>query len=641
MTKTADLYPILKSFSVKTKSPYIDIDPFLEYLEKYAHYKAQENEYWSKWLENKNVLFWSELSKISETGRCVLLQDDSGGRIYMPYYYIDILREIYQDPDKVSDVPFPNEETLGLTIPETQMLAVDLNAEIRIILEPSGDSNAEASPPSRKSEQIIKLIFPEDCGSALLLRSMMPRKFLEAAMLKIRNYLNVRGNKEYALHKLTPQFQDREKYLRETLDNIMIRPALCLNYIEKSDEFSYIFWVQLCNLIKIDIRKKNEILSDELAALQSVYIIEVSNSYYQARAIRIKKRENAFRNLETNMIKPPYYFTREEISKFKTDKGIDLLGMYTKQELDEYIQNKTMEGKDNLLPEWFVINGKGVHWFIKKEKYLPACARMLIATKPLIKQEIIKRWAKILRNFRKEPAMEKDAEFDKLLELYTDSLNPVLSMMLKDQKMLWAFEEMEREQNIIPATLRFFKSGKLLPMNELYSISRKDFLYTAKSNIPFWLSIPIISAIAAFFHWLFKKKPKKQVQEQDDAETDEMGEDEKTISELRDIADSIILELIPEGQTMERYLNKLESKWNKLISAKSRNNLTVDVQTLVHDNLRKMLRMNKNKKISRKSIHNSAVQITISTSTLHSLTDQDSLCLYMELYMAKLLLNIK
>ena len=636
MAKVTDLYPILRAFSRKNKSPYIQIEPFLDYLEKYATRKVQEQPEWEKWLKNTAVRFWSELSGIAESEKCLLMEDASGGQVYMTYYFFDILHELYTDPDKVSDVPFPGEEILSESIPEKQLKIIHLKADMNTFFE---------SPDDPNPRQIIKLILPEGCGSILLLQSMIPRTLLEFAMLKVRHYLNSHGNKEYALNRLTPQFHGSEKYLRELLEHLIVRPMECLNTLEQSDNFSYVFWNHFCNLVRNDISKRNETMSEDMAAIQAVHVIDVCNSIYRSKSVKKKELETAFRNLEQCMGKMPCYYTREEIAKFRSDKGLALLDIYSQQELDEYIKKATMESKDKTLPEWFIINGEnGVQWYLKKEKYLPICANMLIAARPLIKKEITKRWTKLLKEFRSEPAMEKDPEFEKLLKTLTVSIKPPLMTMLEDQKLLWAFEEMEKTQDTIPATLRIFKSGKLLPMSSLYVIRRKDMLTDAKILLPFWYTFPIISGIMAFFRKLKKKKSKKPTSELSDNEFKNIEEtvegNAKTIKELRSIAESIKAEMVPPNKSMEMYMEELISRWNRIIDEKSRQNLIIDVQSLTRDNLRSILKIQR-ANISRSSINEAVVRIINGTPSLRSLSNQESLCLYMELHMVKLILKLK
>jgi hypothetical protein len=372
-----------------------------------------------------------------------------------------------------------------------------------------------------------------------------------------------------------------------------------------------------------------------------VYIIEIYNNLYRAQAVKRRERELAFNILESHMGKQPWHFTKEEIIKFTNDKGISLLGMYSTEELEEYIKKRTSENNNDELPGWFMLKGdEGRQWYIKKEKYLSLCARMLINTCPLIKKAVAKRWTKLLREYSGEPAMEKDPEFEKLLASCTKEFNPPLAAMLEDQKLLWVFEETERLQGAVSSPLRFFKAGRLLPLSTLYAIKRRDLLGDAKMLLPFWYSTPILTAIIAFFRKLTKRKKKKTAEAEEAAEEIVEGR-EKDVKEIHGIAQSIAEALVPAGQTLENYLAELESRWNRLIDARSRQNLNVDIQALVRDNLRKMVRVHKAKKISRESLGETANRLISSTPALYGLSGQDSLHLYIELLMVRMMLAIR
>ena len=650
MSKITDLYPLLKTFSEKNKSPYIQIDVFLEHLEKNAARKVQENPEWNKWLNTKGSTFWNDLSELVDEDKCLLKKDASGGQIYILSYYTSMLRKTYSDPDKMQYMPFPSEDALAITIPENQLKTFYLKTDLVELIESHEDMNIDSE--ADENSQIIKLILPEGCGSALLLHSMLPRKLLETTMLKIRYYLNTRGNKEFVLHKLTPQFHDKEKYLIEFLDHIVNRPMECVNSLEKSGDFLYLFWNHFCNFVKNDIKKRdgtlNKEMPEEMAIIQAVHIMEVCNNYYRAQSIKLREKETAFRTLEACMVKPPCYFTKVEIEKFSTDKSIPLLKYYSMQELDEYIKKVTTVCKSNVLPDWLIVNGKNsIPWYFKKEKYLSICVKLLVSTQPQIKKALSKRWSKLLREFKKEPAMEKDTEFEKLLASYTEEFNSTLVAMLSDKKLPWVSDEIERTKGPVPSTLRLVKAGKLLPLGTLYSLSRKEMLSDIKYLLPFWYSVPILTAIAAFFRRLANKKEVRHVHEftEMDDQLNEVTESkagkEKAIKELHRIAGNIQVELIPKGKTMEPYMEELENKWNRLIGENARKDLITDVQTLSRTNLRKMLRVRTSQKLTRETIHEAVKFLVDGTPALRKLSYQDALCQYMELYMVKLLLNIK
>jgi hypothetical protein len=638
MAQSTDLYPILRAYANKNNSPYINIEKFIGFLETYSNRKAPEQPEWIRWTEETGLKFWSEMASLAESGKCVLMTDIPEGRIYMPYYYEDLLKEAYRSADNTADIPFPSEESLRITLPADQARIINLGSELAPFFEKDKNPAENQNPQT----PIIKLIFSDDCGSALILDSMIPRRLMETALLKVRYYLRGHGNKEYALHKLSPQLQGKEKYLREILDQVLIRPLDCLSSMESFGDFSWLFWAYFCALVKNDIKKKKEILPEDLAALQAVLIIEICNGFYKARAVKQREREMAFRVLELKMEKTPCYFTMDEIVKFSNNKGVTLIGLYSREDLETYIKKRISEGGENELPPWLILQGeKGQRWYIKKEKFLPLCAKLLIDTRPQIKKEIIKRWTKLIQAFRTEAAMENDADFDKLLAAQTALLCPPLIALLKDQKLLFVYEELEQTQGFIPASSRIFKGDSLIPMNALYVIRRRDLITDAKILLPFWYSIPILTAIVAFFKNLGRKKRRKKDLDENITAEEETASENMDARDIQNAARDIETALVPQGQTLDEYLAELETRWLRLLNKQARQNLVEDVKSLIRDHLRQTIRMQKKKKISPEGLSEMAAALISHTPALRSIGGQDSLKLYMELYMVKLLLIFK
>jgi hypothetical protein len=656
MAQTTDLYPILKAYANKNNSPYINIEEFIAFLENWAVRKAPEQPEWTKWTGETGVKFWSEMGGLVESGRCALLADTPEGRIYMPHLYVDLLKEAYHAIDNTADIPFPGEDSLRISVPEDQVRILKVETDLGPFFEdrrdPSGMPVSLKKPGASEDEKaaenasalpaIIKLIFPEGYGSALTLAPMIPKRLMESALLKIRHYLKTHGNREYALHKLSPQLQGREKYIREILDQIAIRPLDCLTAMESYSDFAWLFWGHFCALAKSDIKKKKETLSEDLAAIQAVFIIETCNSHYKARAVKQREREMAFRALELRMEKPPFYYTTDEIIKFTNDKGLSLIGLYAPEELDGYIKKRITENENDKLPGWLILQGKkGERWYIKKEKYLPLCASLIADTRPLIRKEITKRWTKLIRSFRSEAAMETDDDFNRLLKSCTTLLNPALMALLEDQKLLFVYEEAERAQETILPSSRIFKRGSLIPMSDLYGVRRKELLGDARLMLPFWYSVPILAAIIAFFKNLGKKRRAKKQLEDELALEEEMEGGEKDAADIQIIARNIASQLVPLGQNLDDYLKEVESRWIRLLDKKARQNLVEDVNALVRDNLRHAVRLHKHKKISPEGLAEIAADLIAHTPALRSLSAQESLLLYLELYMTKLLLTFR
>ncbi|MDR2476273.1 MAG: hypothetical protein LBD18_00620 [Treponema sp.] len=650
MPQATDLYSILRGYAYKNHSAYIDIEGFLGFLENYAARKAPEQPEWIKWATDAKPKFWADFPALAEKGKCVLLADTKEGRIYMPFFYHEQLLEAYTDIDKMADIPFPTEENLKMDIPEGNLCILSLSSDLEIFFDQPEDTGkqAGATPPYSTEgpdiwnpATIIKLLFPQDYGSALVTASMIPHQLMEIALVKIRYYLQNHNNKVHVLNKLIPRLQGKEKFLRQILDQIMLRPFDCLNDMERLVDFPYLFWTYFCPLIKDEIKRGNDYLNEDLAALQAVCIIEECSSFYRAKVAKKREVDIAFKTLEVRMEQSPWLYSLDDIVKFTTDKRIPLLEIYSNKELERYIQKNLTEGVDNELPPWFTVQGmgRGGRWFIKKEKYLPLCAQMLIEARQPVKKAVTSRWTKLLREFRTEPAMEKDIEFDRLLAVYTKSVNSTLAGILEDPRLFWVYEELDSVKGAVPPSSRIFQNGRLIPMNALYVIRRKDLLADARMHLPAWYSIPVLTAVFAFFK-NFGTKKKKRGQVEYTVENDEKAvTGDKESSELLQSVRAVQAALVPQGKTLEECLSRLGARWSKLLNKKDRENLIIDVQSLVKDYLRRAMRVHKTKKITREGLSEMSTYLVASTPALQNLGDQESLHRYMELYMLKLLLS--
>jgi hypothetical protein len=638
MAKIVDLYAILRAYSNKIASPYIDIGVFITFLTKYIPHLAAEQGEWADWGQDTSVKFWDAMGKYTEDGRCVLLTDTPEGRIFLPYYVVDKLKLIYRELDDNAAVPFPSEESLKITLPPAQVEILGLDTG----LVPFFDKPAASYLP------LIKLVFPDSRQDALILAPMIPRSLLEVSIFKVRYYLNQHNNKEYAMRKLLPMLQGKEGTLRENMDMIIARPQECLGSIEGGGEVSYLFWASLCSLIKGDIRKKGDLFPGDIAALEAVYIVEACLNLYKSRVQKERVKEMALRYLEQALDKAPYYFTQDQIIKFTDNKGTPLLSQYTETDLNEYIKKKTAEGSDGAVPEWLVVqSGNGEQYYLRKERYLPLVSRLIIEAQGGMKKEILNRWIGMLNNFTAEPAMESDSEFDRLLGGLNASMNTLLNDFLEDKKLYWVYDEMERTDKAIPAASRIFDRGKLIPYSLMFLLKRKEMLFDAKMSLPFWYSIPIIRSIVAFFSRLGKKK-KQSRHETRKAEGIDFAEAEASAEAARNHGREFInsvrdmeSELVSGTRDINEYLRDLQNQWGRLLDAKAQQNLVDDVNALIRDNLRQSLRVWKKQRISLVHLRDLAQGLVYGNPNLRGLANRDALMLYMQVYMVKLLKTVK
>ena len=630
MAQEADLYSILVTYANKNKSPNIVINSFLEFLEKYARKYSKESPIWDKWLEEKEIKFWAELSILSEEGKCELFTKEQNSYIYMPNYYPVLLNSVYRNADDDAENPFPCEESLGITLPENQTMHLNSSHDLFSIMD----------TPKHPAYTILKINFPDNFGSALVLPSMFPRHIAEIALLKIRIYLKRYGNKEYTYHKLSTALQGKESFLKDQLDQIIIRPLDTFNTIKDARELSYVFWAHFCSLAKNDIKRKGEHLSTDIAAYQSFFIIETINGYYKAKAQKQREKETAFKNLEGIMAKPPYLYSMKQMLGFTNSLGKLLLGFYSTEEFETWLKNQTTIHTDRDLPPLLLMKGQDPNeqYFLLKEKMPAFCAMLLTEVRIRISDALTKHWSALLKEQKKEPAMDNDEEFEKALLRTAKKLSPELVTLLADPRLALVYMELERNQQ--PATLKLFAKDKLLPYSSLFLINRKNILQAAKLFLPFWYSIPILSAIIGFFKQLTKKKPKSRHSDEIDDTEDILGEKTHT-GDIRTAAQELEFAMLPAGHTIDSYLEELEERWSRLIDRKARENLINDVQYLVRDNLRRILRVEKHFKPTQEIIRQIADDMIGRNTALRSISARESLLHYIELYIVKLLGNLR
>ncbi|MDR2617394.1 MAG: hypothetical protein LBC62_00865 [Treponema sp.] len=631
MAQRTDLFSILVSYANKYNSPYIGIKPFLSFLEKYAKRMSEDQPEWLKWTQETTAKFWTELSSLAEEEKCELLNDTEEGRIYLSHFYLDLLQEYYRNMDTNADLPFPSEESLNIEIPENQKRPLGVESDL----------SAYLAEPQETDLPILRIGFPEDFGSALALASIIPRRLIEAALLKVRNYLRNHDNKEFALRKLTPQLMGKEAYLRDLLNQILTRPLDCYTAIEEGGEFSYLFWAHFSILVKGDIKKKKDRLSDDTAAVQAVYIIEAANIYYKSLAVKRRERELALKDLEQHLNKSPYLYTLDQIIKFTSTKGVLLLSQYSKEDLEEWLKKQTTESPSDALPELLIVIGPDKErCFVSKSKILLLCARLLGEGREKLKKAVSRRWVRLIQEYRSEPAMENDKDFEKLLSRYTAKLCPVLTTILEDPKLQLVYDEME-DTGGVPAASRIFVKGEMLPYSSLFLLKRKDLLEDARLLLPFWYSMSVITGIIRFFKNLFRKKKEIPEDQNGDDELEEPAAGKEGSREMFAAAREIEFAAVPQGHSLDSYLSELETRWSRLINQQARANLVEDVNALVRDNLRRTLRVHKHFRITRENLAQLAAGIVNGTPSLRGLSGKESLRVYIELYMVKLLETVK
>jgi hypothetical protein len=597
------------------------MEAFIDFLGKYSRQMQEKKPEWAVWTTDTVKKVWTDINSLVEEEK--LEVDDSHGKskVLVKLYYAELVKEGYRNADDDSDIPFPNEESLKIVIPEDQIKPLYVPQDLLAFL----------SEPQREPLPIIRLLFPSAAGSALILAPMIPFTLMEFSLLKIRNYLLRHGNREYIQHKLTPQLAGKETHLRDILDQISIHPVDCLNDLKKFREVSFLFWGHFCTQVRAELSQKTELLHEDIAALQAIYIIDTFNGYMKKRAARTKETEYALKNFELEMDKPPYYFSRESIMRFVDNKGVPLIKMCGQEAIDAYIKKRSTEpSTPNELPDYvFFRIDDGTTWLVKKTRAFAVCSKLLADARPAIVNAVYNRWKIMLKEYRKETAMEDDKEFERLVAAYVKEITPLLQTVLHDQKLLLIYEEMNLSKKSKPDMGRLFNKNELLPYRVLLNMKRKQILSDVKFLLPFWSMI--FFDLIAFFKGGKKKKRRKN--EEDASETSKKAKE--PYEELRAKAQEIGAKLVPSGHTLDSYLKDVSLRWVELINKQAYEALIEDVNSLIRDKLRSLLRIKRNT-LGGDAIDTMAYTIIDSSSGLRKIRDQSSLLLYTKLYIIKL-----
>ena len=643
MATTTSIIVLLKFFASRQKSATVDYRDFCEYLKRYSEHHIEEQPSLSCYLEDPVPALQSEIEKLIESHLVVLtnITPEKQGIIVVPYY-IERFAERYKDIAVNPSLPFPSEADLPKGTPNG-IVTRENCAELIAKLLKHQDLNEKT---------LYGLSLPHNAPSILLPSTVSVVTLIEDSVGKIQNMLKREEHHDYFLKKLTVSNPGREMIVKNFFNAFVDRPDHSLETLSQTTE-SFYLWNQLCFFIKQDYEKIKDYTQEDLSCLQAVYITEVGANYFKNEAQENAKKEGALKILESHLLKPPYYFTFEEITKFTDNKGLPLLGQYSEEELKNYLHTKTQEAPVQELPEILVFKtDDDKRYFIFKSKVLPLILRLCMDARVAVLEAIRNHWSEVLKAFDSLPEMKIQKNFEERLEKEVKIQSPILSALLNSSFLpLLSYDASGGNDT---SKISLFVNNQLLPYSEILLMSRQELLNDAKIMLPFWYSMPIISWIARLLLRPPKsnrnKKQKTKAELYREAEEAKRKEDETTamlsqnatVSKkvaLRDAARSAEQVYVPESSTLNRELDSYEKIWNKRLGKETHNNLTEDVDSLIRDYIRRTLRTMKTDGFTPERIHSLAENL-LNAPGLQKIGERDALLMYIKLYMVKLVKNI-
>lgn len=645
MATTTSIIVLLKFFASKQSSGTVDYGEFCEYLRKYSEHHLEEQPSLVVYLQDTAGSLQKELDKLSVERQVLVFTKGTDKQVIIVVpFYIERFAQRYKEILITPGLPFPSELDLPKQVPNeivTRRVAGELIPEL-------------IASENLNEKFLYGITMPHDAPTILLPSSVSVMTLCETALTKIRTMLAKDEHHDYFLKKVQVSNPGKEISAKTFFTRLVDSQDTAMKMVKEPDD-SYYYWTQLCFFVKKDFEKVKDFTAEDISLLQAIQVLEIFLSYYKNQISATQQKETALKNLENLLSKPPYYFDYATISGFTNQAGIPLLGQYSEDDLKSFLQQKTTESKANQLPELLIFKTeKDKKYFIYKSKIFQLIFRLCQDARLTVADTLKKRWQIVLQNFDDLPEMNDQLTFERMLENEIRVQSPILYSLLTASFLPLVHYEATTDGDSGITAMALFDNGQLLPYSEILLLNREKLLKDTKILLPIWYTIPIISWIAKLFLRPPKsKRPKKQktsaeiYHEQEDAIQKEEKDaaaftKNKNLSRklaLREAARNAEAELVPASSTLQRELDSYEHQWNKLIGATTHKNLTDDVNSLIKDYMRKVLRTLKAEGFTPERIQSLADSL-VNTPALQKIGEKDALMMYTQLFMVKLVKNI-
>lgn len=634
MATSVNLSSILRNFATKQESPFVYIRDFCDYIKKYAAKNLEQQPNLVQYIEISESSLTKELEELASKHEVYLTTQGGKPVVIVITYYSVLYANRFKDIISNITVPFPCVTDLPKQLPVEAIEKTDAS-EIIPKLQQEQDV---------KSPVLYCMMMPRDIP-AILFPACVPVQFLtRAAMAKIRHMLKKDEYHDYFQKKLRNANPTKEIGSQTFYTRFLQHPDNADQTFDFNGDAFY-FWSQLCYFIRIDFEKIKDRTIEDINVLQALSICEIWMMSLKEKANAQQVREDALRELEAALARPPFFYSMDSILKIRDSKGALLYGQYNEDDLKEFLQKLTTESENNELPKILVFKVEtGARYFIYKQRVFQLVVRLANEAHDTIEKDLTDKWFNSLSEYSKLPEMKDKKAFETVLKDEVRTLSPVLWSLLNANFLTMLNYENDHSENA--NSFHIFSNGKLLPYSELLMLSNSSILSTAKIMLPFWHTIPILSWIMSMINSKKneKKTRKKAIKEfsADDIPDDTpkqspgryVNKKEAVIEAARNVAD----ELVPSGSTIDRELDSYLKLWNKMITKEAHASLTEDVNSLIRDYTRKVMRTISASTFTVDRVRTLA-ETLVKTPNMQKIKENDALTMYVELYILRLLSN--
>ncbi|MDR1148904.1 MAG: hypothetical protein LBK66_09765 [Spirochaetaceae bacterium] len=627
MSQDFDFYETLCNYSRKLNSPYIVTETLINVLQRNAMLQDKENKQSAlkQWLgDNIHEKIFAELERLSDEQKCIIQGEAPHQRILLPNFFIERLEQLYLSIESSNSRPFPDESYFRTKIPAG--LIKEISVENGLI--------DYLGTPQQSILPIIKLVFPENFGHALVLSTQIPKCLLEASILKLKYSMQSTKTLVFYQQKLTAHFPGQEPNVKRFIKNLTQNQSDCIEDLIESKDFTFSSWIFLYPLIKMHVKdtivRDDGISPESMALYQSITLLQSFNNYYKVAAISKHNKMLSFSAVYERMADPPYMYTFNSLMKLNKPGGVLILQRYTENDLKEWLNYKTISDNEKLpyLFKFRIPNDDD--FFVRKDKVFTLCASLLKDLRPKVKMEITNRWTKLLGDYYKEKAMENDLDFESLITKISKLYAPALMSIINSPKFDILQQGVIEEGIESPKNVACFVNGEILPLRTLLDLKRADLLLYCRLSLPFWHSIPFIVAIGR----ILKHKSNNAYY----TEADKQLETDASLY-LKQSARKIINEIVPDNTNPDDYMKSMLNRWNRLINKVSKDRLTHDVDIAIKNGKQYIDKMLKRRILTQSMLNETAESIIHSNAVLARISNKNALRIYIKLSITKTLLE--
>jgi len=634
MANDIDVFQLLKTFSTKNKITTIGYSVFSQAIQRQARNYDQAIPLYRDLSLHPDAILIPKLFRLQQERRLALMA--TGNRIdsiILPEAFTETINAEYRRIEENPDIPFPDESSLRLVIPSEWIQIVSVENDLPALVDLEGP----------RSVLFYRLLFSDGLKPMLVLSAAVGDKLLEYVVLKIRNYLRKGSNRDYIQQRLLPAFAGKESLLKDSLTTVLIKPFDAVEEMRQGrNDFVYTFWAYLSSAIRKDLGGKSDPTPDDVCTQQSLFIMDVYNTLFRSKAQRGQERETAFNNLAALLHKVPYLYTMQDIYDFRDTQGRPLLGKYNREELEAWIHERSTKAEDGVLPEILLFNtGNGRTAIITKDRFLPYLLKLMREARVTIKADLTRDWRALLYDFERVDAMGDDHSFRVELSKRISAAAPLLATALAMNLAPLVYEEHKGSREI-PAELELcFGNARTAGPDVLLDLDRRRLLIDVRMLLPLWYTLPFLSLIIGLFKRGAARKAKEKQSVRASSSADESKSPAKQgpsnrAMEFSEAARKAEHRLLPQGYKLEEYLQTLIGRWNNLLDPVAKANLTEDINSLVRDYLRGVLRTMKPSGFTADRLEMMSSNLS-DTPNLLKIRNHKALQEYMKLYMVKML----